>query len=93
MAAKYERIANDLRQQIRSQQLAPGEQMPAQIELAERYRVSLPTIQQALGVLQAEGLIDAVHGIGTYVRAPQAAHPPDAGPLSVGEGQGAAAVR
>ncbi len=71
MAAKYERIADDLRQQIRSQQLAPGKQVPAQTVLAERYRVSLPTVQQALSVLQAEGLIDAVHGIGTYVRAPR----------------------
>jgi len=71
LAAKYERIAADLRQQIRSQQLAPGQQVPAQTTLAEQYRVSLPTVQQALGVLQAEGLIDAIHGIGTYVRAPR----------------------
>ena len=69
MAAKYERIADALRAQIQSGQLGPGEQMPAQTALAEQYRVSLPTVQQALGVLQAEGLIDAVHGIGTYVRA------------------------
>jgi len=71
LAAKYERIANDLRRRIRSHELAPGQQVPAQTALAEQYRVSLPTIQQALGVLQAEGLIDAVHGIGTYVRAPR----------------------
>lgn len=71
MVAKYERIATDLREQIRSQKLAPGQQVPAQTALAEQYRVSLPTIQQALSVLQAEGLIDAVHGIGTYVRAPR----------------------
>jgi len=28
-------------------------------------------VQQALGVLEAEGLIDVVHGLGTYVRAPR----------------------
>ena len=71
MAAKYERIADDLRQQIRSQKLTPGQQMPAQTALAEQYRVSLPTVQQALSVLEAEGLIDSVHGIGTYVRVPR----------------------
>lgn len=69
MARKYERIADDLRRQILQGDLAPSEQMQAQTELAEKYRVSLPTVQQALGVLEAEGLIDAVHGIGTYVRA------------------------
>jgi GntR family transcriptional regulator len=71
MAAKYERITADLRRKIRTHELAPGEQMPAQTALAEQYRVSVPTIQQALGVLEAEGLIDAVHGIGTYVRVPK----------------------
>jgi len=68
MAAKYERITADLRRKIRSQELAPGEQMPSQTTLAEQYRVSVPTIQQALGVLEAEGLIDAVQGVGTFVR-------------------------
>lgn len=69
MAAKYERIADDLRRRISLGELAAGEQMPAHTALAEHYRVSLPTVQQALGVLEAEGLIDTVHGIGTYVRA------------------------
>jgi GntR family transcriptional regulator len=69
MARKYERVADDLRRKILRGELAPGEQLEAQTSLAERYRVSLPTVQQALGVLEAEGLLDAVHGIGTYVRA------------------------
>jgi GntR family transcriptional regulator len=69
MARKYERIAEDLRRQILKSELAPGTQMPSHTALAEKYRVSLPTVQQALGVLETEGLIDAVHGIGTYVRA------------------------
>src|SRR5260370_13893621 len=69
MAAKYERIADELRTKIHSGELPPGTQMPAQTVLAEDYRVSLPTVQQAIGVLEAEGLIDALHGVGTYVRA------------------------
>jgi GntR family transcriptional regulator len=71
MAAKYERIADDLRLKIRTGQLAPGTQMRAHTVLADEYRVSLPTVQQALGVLEAEGLIDTIHGVGTYVRAPK----------------------
>ncbi len=54
MARKYERVADDLRRKILRGELAPGEQLQAQTSLAERYRVSLPTVQQALGVLEAE---------------------------------------
>lgn len=71
MAAKYERITDDLRQKIRSHELAAGKPMPSQASLADQYKVSLPTVQQALGVLMAEGLIDAVQGVGTFVRAPR----------------------
>ena len=71
MAAKYERITTDLRRKIRTQELAPGEQLPSQTALADQYKVSLPTVQQALGILEAEGLIDPVQGVGTYVRAPR----------------------
>jgi len=71
VAAKYERIASDLRRKIRSGELPPGRQMPSQTALAEHYRVSVPTVQQALGILQAEGMIDAVQGLGTFVRKPR----------------------
>jgi GntR family transcriptional regulator len=68
---KYERIAGELRVQIQAGDLRPGQQLPAQTTLAEHYRVSVPTIQQAVGLLETEGLIDSVHGVGTYVRAPR----------------------
>ncbi len=71
MAVKYERITADLRRKIRGREMTPGQQMPSQGALAEQYKVSLPTVQQALGVLESEGLIDAVQGVGTYVRAPR----------------------
>jgi DNA-binding GntR family transcriptional regulator len=34
----------------------------------ERFRVSLPTVRQALSVLRAEGLIESRHGVGTFVK-------------------------
>ena len=70
MAAKYERITTDLRQAITAGDLKPGDPLPSQVVLAERYRVSLPTVQQALSVLENEALIDAVQGVGTRVRRP-----------------------
>jgi GntR family transcriptional regulator len=42
--------------------------IPSETELADRFRVSLPTIRQALAVLRAEGLIESRHGIGTFVK-------------------------
>jgi GntR family transcriptional regulator len=69
MARKYERITDELRRKILRGDLAPGEQLPAHTALADAHRVSVPTVQQALGILEAEGLIDTVQGIGTYVRA------------------------
>lgn len=71
MAAKYERIAAQIRQQIRSGELKPGQRLAAETTLVEEHGASLPTVRQAMKVLRAEGLIDSRHGIGTYVRAPR----------------------
>jgi DNA-binding GntR family transcriptional regulator len=67
-APKYHRAADDLRQQIRQGTLAAGERLPSETALAERYRISVPTMRQAIGVLRAEGLIESRHGIGTFVK-------------------------
>ena len=67
-APKYQRIADELRRQIRAGEPAPGERMPAETELTDRFRVSLPTVRQALGVLRSEGLIESRHGVGTFVK-------------------------
>jgi GntR family transcriptional regulator len=69
--AKYERIADDLRRMITTGELPAGDRLPSETELTAQYRVSLPTLRQALSVLRAEGLIEARHGIGTYVRTPK----------------------
>lgn len=71
MAKRYEQIADALRGQIRAGQLTPGDRLPAETELRETYRVSLPTIRQALAVLQAEGLVEKRHGRGNFVRKPR----------------------
>ncbi len=71
MAKAYERIADDLRQRIRAGELAPGDRLPAETALVEKYGKSLPTLRQALGVLQTEGLVEKVHGRGNFVRRPR----------------------
>ncbi|MEU7140862.1 GntR family transcriptional regulator [Nocardia sp. NPDC046473] len=71
MPAKYELIAEELRQRILSKELSPGDRVPGEAALTEQFRVSVPTVRQALAVLRHEGLIEARHGVGTYVRAPR----------------------
>jgi DNA-binding GntR family transcriptional regulator len=68
-APKYQRIASQLRQQIRAGEYEPGARLPAETALMERFGVSLPTLRQAIGLLRAEGLLESRHGIGTFVRA------------------------
>ncbi|MFF8408302.1 GntR family transcriptional regulator [Streptomyces omiyaensis] len=63
-------IAEDLRIQITTGHLKPGDRLPSEPKLATQYKVSTPTLRQALALLQAEGLIEKTHGKGNFVRAP-----------------------
>ncbi|MGD6752280.1 GntR family transcriptional regulator [Streptomyces sp. BH105] len=63
-------IAEDLRTQITTGQLKGGARLPAEASLARHYAVSTPTLRSALALLQAEGLIEKIHGKGNYVRHP-----------------------
>jgi DNA-binding GntR family transcriptional regulator len=67
-APKYQRIAAALRTDIRTGTYPPGGRLPAETALMEQFKVSLPTLRQAIGLLRAEGLIESRHGIGTFVR-------------------------
>lgn len=67
---KYERVAAALRGEIRAGLLKPGARLPAEADLAAQFRVTSPTLRQALTVLRAEGLVETRHGVGTFVRSP-----------------------
>ncbi|MET9801855.1 GntR family transcriptional regulator [Streptomyces sp. NPDC006368] len=71
MAKAYERIADELREAIRSGRLGPGDRLPAETDMAARYRRSVPTVREALRLLQDEGLIEKQHGRGNFVRKPR----------------------
>ncbi|KXK62249.1 GntR family transcriptional regulator [Micromonospora rosaria] len=64
----YERIANDVRDQIRSGELKPGDKLPSISELCKQYGVSTQVIRSAMLVLRAEGLVEGHQGRGVYVR-------------------------
>ncbi|MGL4339882.1 MAG: GntR family transcriptional regulator [Nocardioides sp.] len=68
MAAKFDRIAADIRHRIESADLKPGDRLPAETALVADYNVSLGTLRRALDVLEAEQFIERVQGKGTFVR-------------------------
>jgi GntR family transcriptional regulator len=61
--------------------LAPGDQLPSEAALAQRFSVSRVTIRQALAELQTLDLIEKVNGKGSFVRR-MARRPSEMRPLS-----------
>ncbi|MFF2846793.1 GntR family transcriptional regulator [Streptomyces sp. NPDC058001] len=68
MRSRHRGIADDLRDQIATGRVKPGERLPSESRLAGRYMVSTATLRSALAVLQREGLIEKIHGKGNFVR-------------------------
>ncbi|MFF6830742.1 MULTISPECIES: UTRA domain-containing protein [unclassified Streptomyces] len=65
---KYQRIADELREAIRSGAFAPGDRLPGENDLMATYEVARMTARQALSVLRTEGLTEARKGAGVFVR-------------------------
>lgn len=65
---KYEQIASDLRGRIVRGELQPGDPLPSERELTDRWNVSRATVVKGLEVLRHEGLIETRHGTGSSVR-------------------------
>jgi GntR family transcriptional regulator len=63
----YRQIAEDLREQIESGQLEPGQQLRTEIELRERYNASRNTVRDAIKWLTSLGLVETKPGQGTFV--------------------------
>ncbi len=62
------RIADDIRGQIETGQLTPGEKLPTIDDLAARYRCSKVTVRAALELVRRQGLTITRQGSGTFVR-------------------------
>lgn len=63
-----DRLARQVLQLIKDEQLDAGERMPSVRDLAERFSVATPTMREALTLLQMAGNLDIRHGSGVYVR-------------------------
>jgi len=63
----YRAIADDLRRQIETGQLRPGQQLRTEIELRDHYSASRNTIRDAIKLLITRGLVETRPGQGTFV--------------------------
>ncbi|MEU6483484.1 GntR family transcriptional regulator [Streptomyces sp. NPDC046887] len=68
MAESARQIADELRERIRSGELAPGARLPGEPALVRDHGVAKETARRALTLLVTEGLAVRRRGSGTYVR-------------------------
>jgi GntR family transcriptional regulator len=62
MAARYQQIAQELREAIREGEYAIGTLLPSEGDLAARYAVSRGTVRQAVAVLEQDGSVAVRQG-------------------------------
>jgi GntR family transcriptional regulator len=60
-------IASGLRRRVVAGDLAPGERLPSEPELAKTLGVSRSSLRAAIALLEEDGLVQRLHGSGTYV--------------------------
>jgi len=67
-APRWQQIADDLRADILAGRVAPGERLPNEQTLAQRFGVNRHTLRQAVQALAREGHVQVRQGSGTFVR-------------------------
>jgi GntR family transcriptional regulator len=70
----YYRLESHLREGIRSGTLRPGDPIPPESHLSQKFGVSRTTVRQALSRLVYEGLITRQRGRGSFVTEPRLEH-------------------
>lgn len=70
----YERIVEQIENQILASKLKLGEQLPPERDLAEQFGVSRTAVREAIKTLSQKGLVAVQHGRGTFIsnQTPQA---------------------
>ena len=63
------RLFEQLAEQIKSGQFAPGERLPTELALTRAARVSRTVVREAVAALRAEGLVVTRQGVGAFVSA------------------------
>src|SRR5690606_33033019 len=61
-------VVEQLTEKIHSGSLEVGKKLPTESEFVEAFGVSRSVIREAISQLQARGLVETRHGVGTFVR-------------------------
>ncbi|HWT98856.1 MAG TPA: FadR/GntR family transcriptional regulator [Terriglobales bacterium] len=61
------KVSGELRQAILAGDFSPGEKLPSEAGLTQRFDVSRTVIREAIASLRADGLVEARHGVGVFV--------------------------
>lgn len=67
-------VVAHLSDNIRTGSLNPGDKLPTESEIMRILGVSRTVVREAISHMQAAGLVETRHGIGTFVLAPAPAH-------------------
>lgn len=63
----YEQIVQQIEESIVRGDLKPGDQLPAERDLAHRFGVSRTAVREAVKALREKGLVEAYSGRGTFI--------------------------
>ncbi|RKM58745.1 GntR family transcriptional regulator [Butyrivibrio sp. CB08] len=65
--SKYKQVINWLTEKIDTGKLSPGEKIPSENELCDRFSLSRQTVRHAISKLVEDGLVETRQGSGTFV--------------------------
>jgi GntR family transcriptional regulator, transcriptional repressor for pyruvate dehydrogenase complex len=63
----YEQIVQQIEESVLNGRLKPGDQLPAERDLAQRLGVSRTAVREAVKTLREKGLVEAYSGRGTFI--------------------------
>ena len=70
----YRRLRDQIAIEIAQNRWAPGAAIASESELATTYNLSIGTVRKAVDCLVGDGLVERIHGSGTFVRRPDFSH-------------------
>ncbi|MDP3180028.1 MAG: substrate-binding domain-containing protein [Spirochaetaceae bacterium] len=69
LTAKYRQIVTWVKAEVQDGSIMPGDKLPSESELCQRFSVSRSAVRQALGTLVHEGWLESLKGIGPFCTA------------------------
>lgn len=71
----WQQVVGLIRHNVESGAWPPGHRIPSEREFCEQYNISRTTVRQALAEAESVGLLERIHGKGTFVARPKIQQP------------------